>query len=125
MQYLVILKDVVDVFDSLELWRVDAVLHGSVCLKLACLYEAKAELKPATKPVTTTITLLSLREEMEGTAPVLYDRKQLLECLEVVERALSCISSSRSTEHMDTISEVWSSTVWRTCPLLGDEVCLT
>ena len=31
-----------DIFGALEFWRVDALLDGAVCLKLACLLEARA-----------------------------------------------------------------------------------
>ena len=41
-------------FHALELWRIDPLLHGEVCLKLGCLYEAKAELRQAVKPLGPT-----------------------------------------------------------------------
>ena len=75
----------------------DPILHGEVCLKLACLYEAMAEFSQGTKPVRSPST--------EGSILVLYDRQQLLECLNVLEETVRCISYARRvSEHEDPLS---------------------
>ena len=43
MQYLALLSGVAKIFDILDMWRLDAVLHGQICLKLSCLHEARAD----------------------------------------------------------------------------------
>ncbi len=75
------LAQLVDVFHALELWRVDPVLQGELCLKLASLYEAKATLK------------IPFRQ-LKGFV-LLYDRKLLLECLAQLERDVNCVEVAR------------------------------
>ena len=48
VQYVMILEQLLEVFHVLELWRVDPLLHGELGYKLACLQEARADLKHAT-----------------------------------------------------------------------------
>jgi hypothetical protein len=87
----------VEVSQSLQLWQTDPLLHGELHLKLACLYEAKAEIKGhdsrlggSSKPVSN-ITLLA-----EGGFSQLYDRAQLLECLSELELGLKCVKMARA-----------------------------
>lgn len=78
---MVFLAQLVDVFHALELWRVDPILQGELCLKLASLYEAKATLKTTSR-------------QLEGFV-LLYDRKLLLECLAQLERDVRCVEVAR------------------------------
>lgn len=91
-QYLQLLIQLVEVADSLQLWQTDAFLHGELHLKLACLYEAKAERwkrRFTAKPSST----MSLEE---GLVSPLYDRQQLLECLKELELGLECVQRARA-----------------------------
>ena len=65
----------------------DAFLHGELHLKLACLYEAKAELRPARRNINRGVKL------DDG---LLYDREQLLECLKELELGIQCVEGART-----------------------------
>ena len=80
MQYLVFLAQLVDVFHSLELWRVDPLLQGELSLKLATLYEARATLRSP--------------HSLDG-FDLLYDRALLLECKTQLERDVYCVEAAR------------------------------
>ena len=96
-QYLQLLVQLVEVSQSLQLWQTDPLLHGELHLKLACLYEAKAEVRGhdsrlgGSKPVSN-ITLVG----GEGGFSQLYDRAQLLECLSELELGLKCVKMARA-----------------------------
>ena len=97
-QYMQLLVQLVEVSQSLHLWQTDPLLHGELHLKLACLYEARAEIKghnrrlggSSSRPVSN-ITLVE-----EGGFFQLYDRKQLLECLCELETGLKCVQMARA-----------------------------
>ena len=80
-----LLKELVHISHSIELWRTDALLHGGLCLKLCCLHEAKAERRD-TAAVEANF--------------LFHDRSQLLHCQEELERGLRCIKLAR--ERCDT-----------------------
>ena len=84
------LAQLVEVFSTLELWRTDPLLNGELCLKLACLYEARAQLR-------------ATAHLMEG-FPLLYDRSLLLECLSQLERDVVCVERARSQQCPDDLS---------------------
>ena len=96
MQYLQLLVRLVEVSQSLQLWQIDPLLHGELHLKLACLYEAKAEVKGhdklggGSKPISN-VTLVD-----EGGFFQLYDRQRLLECLSELEQGLKCVQMARA-----------------------------
>lgn len=75
------LAQLVDVFHSLELWRVDPVLQGELCLKLATLYEARA-------------TLRASQTSLDGFV-LQYDRALLLECQTQLKRDVCCVEAAR------------------------------
>ena len=91
VQYLELLIQLVEVAHSLELWQTDAHLHGELRLKLACLYEAKAELRNE-KRVSMATSVAALEEGL--TQP--YDRQQLLVCLQELELGLECVERARA-----------------------------
>lgn len=84
------LAQLVEVLATLELWRIDPLLHGELCLKLACLYEARAQLRATT-------------HLMEG-FPLLYDRSLLLECLSQLERDVVCVEQARTEQSLDDLT---------------------
>lgn len=90
-QYLRLLQLLVEVAHSLHLWQTDALLHGELCLKLACLYEAKADLRQDRHGSKTTSTVM-----LDEGLLLLYDRKQLLECLDELEQGLKCVQMARA-----------------------------
>ena len=104
-QYWQLLVQLVEVSQSLQLWQTDPLLHGELHLKLACLYEAKAEIRGHdrlggdSKPVSN-VTLVD-----EGGFFQLYDRKQLLECLSELELGMKCVQTARA-EMME--EECWA-----------------
>ena len=65
----------------------DPLLHGELCLKLASLYEARAQLR-ASSHLMQGFTLL-------------YDRSLLLECLSELERDVRCVEEARSQQSLD------------------------
>ena len=101
IQYLQLLIRLVEVSQSLRLWQTDPLLHGELHLKLACLYEAKAEIKGhdrlggAGSNVNAATSNLSLGNESRGFFQ-LYDRQQLLECLSELEVGLKVVQLARA-----------------------------
>ena len=91
VQYLELLIQLVEVAHSLELWQTDAHLHGELRLKLACLYEAKAELRNE-KRVSMATSVAALEEGLTQ----LYDRQQLLVCFQELELGLECVERARA-----------------------------
>ncbi len=93
-QYMQLLSELVAVADSLELWRVDCLLHGELSLKLCCLLEARAKKQEAPpildfKPVTF----------------VNYDRPQLLNCQQELEKVVAFVKASREGEVLERASK--------------------
>ena len=80
IQFMKLLSELVAVSHSLELWRMDCLLHGELCLKLCCLLEAKAEKQEA--PPT-----------LDGVAVTFmgYDRAELLSCEQELEKVIAFV----------------------------------
>ena len=82
---------------SLQLWQTDPLLHGELHLKLACLYEAKAEVRGhdsrlgGSKPVSNIMLVGG-----EGGFSQFYDRAQLLKCLSELELGVKCVKMARA-----------------------------
>ena len=96
-QYMVFLNQLVEVFHSLEVWRVDPFLLGELCIKLGCLHEAKAQLK---HPNSMSCTLVKLPTEDESFI-LEFDRSQLLVCLAELERGLKCVELAKEDNTLD------------------------
>ena len=92
------LTQLVEIAHSLQLWQTDALLHGELHLKLAFLYEARAELRPVTK--ATSVVDLD-----DGRHHQIYDRQRLLECLCELKAGLECVGAARSREMEETRRE--------------------
>lgn len=94
---MVFLDQLVEVFHSLEFWRVDPLLLGELCIKLGCLHEAKAQLK---HPNSLSCTLVKLATDDESFV-LEFDRSQLLVCLAELERGLKCIELAKEDSALD------------------------
>ena len=90
-----LLIQLVEVSQSLQLWRTDPLLHGELHLKLACLYEAKAEVKGRDRLGGGSKAVSNNTLVGEGFSQ-LYDRKQLLEWLNELEIGLQCVQMARA-----------------------------
>lgn len=87
MQFSLLLSELVAVSHWLELWRVDTLLHGELCLKHCCILEAKAESRDPPGTVDgVPVTFMR------------YDRSQLLLCCQELERVDSFIKLARERE---------------------------
>ena len=94
------LTQLVEVAHSLHLWQTDPLLHGELRLKLACLYEARAELKPK-RPVTKATSAVKLDVDLHQ----MYDRQRLLECLYELSGGVECVGRARSWRTEETTGE--------------------
>ena len=74
----------------LRLWEVDALLHGELSLKLACLYEAKADRSSKHPPPFSSSSSSS-----PSSLGLLYDREGLLHCLAELEQGLKSLQLAR------------------------------
>lgn len=87
IQFAQLLSELMEVSNWLELWRVDTLLHGELCLKHCCILEAKAENRDPPGTVDgKPITYLD------------YNRSQLLHCQQELEKAESFIKLARERE---------------------------
>ena len=77
-----------DIFDVLEFWRVDALIDGAVCLKLAFLREASAE--------------CPYKEgDMEKVSFLQYSRVHLQLCEKVLVRGMRGVEQAHRLEYME------------------------
>ena len=77
-----VLIELIFIFETLELWRLDPLLHGEMCLKLCCLQEAKADRSSPPDPLALFLS---------------YDRCQLLACQAELEKSLHCLEIARQS----------------------------
>ena len=77
-----------DIFNVLDFWRVDALLDGAVCLKLAFLREAGAE--------------CPYKEgDMEKVSFLQYSREHLQLCEKVLVRGMRGVEQAHRLEYME------------------------
>lgn len=83
-----LLTELVAVSHMLELWRVDPLLHGEICLKLCCLLECQAENRGVAPPILDgrLVTFLG------------YHRSRLLGCRQELEEVLAFVQLARQKE---------------------------
>ena len=83
-----LLTELVAIAHTLELWRVDSLLHGELCLKLCCLLECQAENRGEVPPTVDgkLVTFLG------------YHRSQLLTCRRELESTLAFIKLAQQKE---------------------------
>lgn len=77
----------------LDLWRIDPLLHGELCLKMCCILECSAKNRKKAGPLESAKLLDSVVATF-----LKYDRSKLLKCQQELQRALAFIQQARHRE---------------------------